>query len=61
MLLAISESMKFLLESSLIVMLFCTFFANVGVHLMRGITSLYIIRSNVQQMRTLGDWDFRYK
>lgn len=36
MLLAISDALKFVIEASLIVLLFCTFFANSGVHLFKG-------------------------
>lgn len=36
MLLAITEALKFVLEASLIVLVFCIFFANTGVHLFRG-------------------------
>ena len=36
MLLSISESIKFLIESFLTVLLFCSLFANMGVHLFRG-------------------------
>jgi hypothetical protein len=37
MLAAISDALRFVLEASLIVLLFCIFFANTGVHLFQGL------------------------
>lgn len=34
---ALSEALKFMIEASLVVIIFCVFFANVGVHLFKGI------------------------